>query len=293
MKINKLQRCFLVVIMIFINFIISINIVKADNGPKPQLKIIVVNPPEDEYYLDLLVDYEVNNGYTWLHEEEYNKEKIDIFKNFREENWRPALLTKTRAPMNAKLIGRREEDKVIHDFGYTLPDRFKIAILDSKNKINVSDEITLKGFNTTLIYNYENKAISYKNEIDGNRLIIGTINEMLSSKGIVFTFLITIIIEGITLILFKFSIKKSIKPLILINIFTQILLYVALILLVNKYSYKYYITTLLSMEGIILVVESILFSRYLQEHTVKWRIAFSIVANILSFLSGYIIYLFI
>lgn len=293
MRIKKLWKYLFICIVIVINFSIATNVVKADNGPKPTLKIIVVNPPEDEYYLDLLVDYEVNNGYTWLHEEEYNKEKIELFKSFRVGNWRPALLTKTGAPMKGKLIGTREGDKVIHEFGYTLPEKFKIAILNSDNKFMVSSEIVLNTFNSTIIYDYKNNAIINENEIDKNGALIGTINEMLSSKGIVLTCLLTLLIEGIVLILFRFSIKNNVKTFALVNIFTQVLLYVVLILVVNKYSYKYFMTTLISMEVIILMLESMLFSKYLKEHTVKRRILFSIVANLLSFLSGYIIYLFI
>ena len=290
---KKLWRCFFICIIVVINFSIATNVVKADNGPKPTLKIIVVNPPEDEYYLDLLVDYEVNDGYTWLHEEEYNKEKIELFKSFRVGNWRPALLTKTRAPMNGKLIGTREGDKVIHEFGYTLPDKFKIAILNSDNKIRVSSEVILNTFNSTIIYDYKNNSIINENEIDKNGALIGTINEMLSSKGILLTCLLTLLIEGIILILFRFSIKNNVKSFILINIFTQVLLYIVLILLVNKFSYKLFAPTLISMEVIILIIESVLFAKYLKEYTVKRRVIFSIFANIISFFSGYLIYIFL
>lgn len=37
------------------------------------------------------------------------KEKIKIFKDFRDGNWRPALLTKTRAPITGRLIGGEKE----------------------------------------------------------------------------------------------------------------------------------------------------------------------------------------
>lgn len=276
----KLEKYLLIMSITFLSLFISFSTVSADNGPKPELKIIVENPPDHEYYLDLLVDYEVNYGYTWLHEEDYDQEKIKIFKDFRDGNWRPALLTKTRAPIAGKLIGIREGDKVIHEFGYTLPDKFKIAILDGDNKITVSDEITLEAFKTTITYDYKNNSINNENRIS-------------SFKDIMKTCIVTLIIEGIVLLLFRFSIKKNIKPFILINVLTQVLLYVVLNLVVYKYNVTSFIPTFITMEGIILIIESILFSKHLKEHTIKRRIAFSVVANILSCLSGFVIYVFI
>lgn len=276
----KLKKYLLIMSITFLSLFISFSTVSADNGPKPELKIIVENPPDDEYYLDLLVDYEVNYGYTWLHEEDYDQEKIKIFKDFRDGNWRPALLTKTRAPITGKLIGIREGDKVIHEFGYTLPDKFKIAILDRDNKITVSDEITLETFKTTITYDYKNNSINNENRIS-------------SFKDIMKTCIVTLIIEGIVLLLFRFSIKKNIKPFILINVLTQVLLYVVLNLVVYKYNVTSFIPTFITMEGIILIIESILFLKHLKEHTIKRRIAFSVVANILSCLSGFVIYVFI
>lgn len=104
----KFKQYILIIIITFLNLFISFNFVSADSGPKPELKIVVKNSPTDEYYLDLLVDYEINYWYTWLYEEEYDQEKIKILNNFRDRNWRPALLSKTRAPITRKLIGKRE-----------------------------------------------------------------------------------------------------------------------------------------------------------------------------------------
>lgn len=276
----KLKKYILIIVITFLSLFISFNVVSADSGPKPELTIIVENPPTDEYYLDLLVDYEINYGYTWLHEEEYNQEKIKIFKDFRDGNWRPALLTKTRAPITGRLIGRREGDRVIHEFGYTLPDKLKIAILDSNNKIAVSDEIAIKALKTTITYDYKNNNITYK-------------SKMSSFKDIIRTCIVTLLIEGIILLLFRFSIKKNIKSFILVNVLTQVLLYVVLNLVVYKYNFTSFIPTFITMEGIILIIESLLFSKYLKEHTIKRKIAFSVVANIFSCLSGFVIYLFI
>ena len=295
MKISKIKKYISIcgIIIVFLTLLIPFNIVKADTGPKPELQIIVENPPKEEYYLDLLVDYEVKNGYTWLDEKEYNQDKIKVFKEFRDGNWRPALLTKTRAPMSGRLVGERDGNNVIHDFGYTLPESFKIAILDSNNNINVSDEITLRSFRTTIKYDYASKKISYETESSAMGLVRGNIKEMLSIKGIMLTIILTLIVEGIILLLFKFNIKENIKPFILINLLTQIILNILLTLVVNNNDFGAFTFTLIILEFLIIVIESFSFSKLLKGHTPKRRVAFGIVANIKSFLSGYIIYIFI
>ncbi|MBS5938031.1 hypothetical protein [Clostridium sp.] len=295
MKISKIEKYIYIrgIIIIFLTLLIPFNIVKADMGPKPELQIIVENPPKEEYYLDLLVDYEVNNGYTWLDEEDYNQDKIKVFKEFRDGKWRPALLTKTRGPMNGELVGERDGNTVIHDFGYTLPQSFKIAILDSNNNITVSDEITLRYFRTIIKYDYVSKKISFETESSEMGLVRGNIIEMLSLKGLMLTIILTLIVEGIILLLFKFNIKENIKPFILINLLTQILLNIFLTLVVNKNDFGAFTFTLIILEFFITVIESFLFSKLLKGHTPKRRVVFSIVANIISFLSGYILYIFI
>lgn len=72
----------------------------ADIGPKPSIKLIVLNPPEDEYYLDLLIDYDKKHSYTNIHEyDELDENMVRFLEEYNEDGWRPALVTGTNVPL--------------------------------------------------------------------------------------------------------------------------------------------------------------------------------------------------
>ena len=102
----------------------------ADIGPKPSIKLIVLNPPEDEYYLDLLINYESKHSYTNIDEEdEYDENMVSILENYNEDGWRPALVTGTNVPLFGELTGKRDGDTMVHSFSYLgTPTRFKIIL---------------------------------------------------------------------------------------------------------------------------------------------------------------------
>ena len=91
--------------------------------------------------------------------------------------------------------------------------------------------------------------------------------------------------------LFRFSLKKNWKPFIIINMATQLLL--SLIINISVF-YKGIMLAVLAyaaFEWVILITESILFSKYLEGHTKKRRVFYAITANLASFASGIVIML--
>ena len=250
---------------------------RADMGPKSSLEIIVSNPPKGQYYLDLLVDYNGKTIYkNIINESEYDTDKIKILKEYRYDNWRPALLTGTRYPLHGKLIGTPEGNKMVHNFSYFgVPDRFKIIILTSDNKVIVSNEIHRKTFNSTVYYNFKTNSAKEK------PIILSYLLQFL------FTCSCTLVIEGIILLLFRFNIKQNWKPFLTINIITQIFLNFTLSVVMFSQgllsAYIWYIP----LELIILIVEIICFRKYLNQHSKLRRTLFAITANVVSFATGF------
>ncbi|HIZ56195.1 MAG TPA: hypothetical protein H9671_08350, partial [Firmicutes bacterium] len=63
--------------------------VSADMGPKPRLTITVTNPPQEPYYLDLLVQNE--GGYEpELDPQEYQASMLEDLRSLESEGWYPA-----------------------------------------------------------------------------------------------------------------------------------------------------------------------------------------------------------
>ncbi|GFN34431.1 hypothetical protein [Tepidimicrobium xylanilyticum] len=130
---------FVILIFLFINYIFP-STVKADIGPKPSIKLIVENPPEGKYYLDLLIDYEMSHSYTNVKEKDLDDINVyNILKNYKVDGWRPALVTGTKVPLFGELTGKIENDTMVHSFSYLgVPDRFKVIIVKESGEVVVS-----------------------------------------------------------------------------------------------------------------------------------------------------------
>ena len=228
------------------------------------------------------MDYTSEHLYQYIEEEEL--EFKDIFytlKNYNVDGWRPALVTGTRVPLFGKLAGIDEGSLKRHSFSYLgVPDRFKIIIVTGDNEIIVSENVLdRKAFNTVVRFDCNTKLIKEEN------YILPTIKQFIA------TGLTTLIIEGLILLLFRFSLKKNWKPFIIINMATQLLL--SLIINISVF-YKGIMLAVLAyaaFEWVILITESILFSKYLEGHTKKRRVFYAITANLASFASGIVIML--
>lgn len=277
----KRQSVLLLMIIIFIVLIFTVN---ADVGPKPSLEVLVKNSPQSEYYLDLLVDYSADHLYQNIEESEAeNKNMYNTLKNYNEDGWRPALVTGTRVPLNGKLTGIKKAEYTKHYFSYVgVPDRFKIIIVTPNNEIIVSENIfERKSFNTIVYFDLDTKIIR------GKSFFLSYILQFIS------TCFATLLIEGLILLLFRFSLKQNWKPFLIINILTQIFLtsvvsasmyYLGIMLAILAYA---------AFEWVILISESILFSKYLKQHSKKRRVLYAITANIISFMAGLMITMYI
>ncbi len=272
-----MKRLLVLFIMLIIISLMFPFVSYADIGPKPSIKLIVLNPPDDEYYLDLLIDYDKRNIYTNIHEvDELDKNMVSILEDYNEDGWRPALVTGTKVPLFGKLTGQREGDNMVHNFSYLgTPDRFKVIIVEKSGNVTVSkDIIERRAFESTVYFDYATKKLWETSAIPAY------------IKQFTMTFAATLIVEGIILVLFRFSLKKNWKLFIGVNLLTQILLtlivFSAMYFAGSMAAFLIYIP----FEIVILVIESKLYKKYLLEHSPRIRISYAIVANIVSFIIG-------
>ncbi|MDU8964570.1 hypothetical protein [Clostridium tertium] len=274
------MKKFIIPIITIILILTNTRYVQADMGPKPSLKIIVKNAPEEEYYLDLLVDYPADNGYIWLDESRYDSEKLQILSNYRDGNWRAAKVTGTRVPLTGELIGISNKNEMIHDFGYVgVPDIFRIIIVTSDNEIVTSDIIETNTFNSVVYYDFENS------ELRKESIIFDITFQFL------FTCICTLIIEGIILKLFKFKLKENYKPFFIINIGTQLFLNLIIITITLKHGVLGGFLIYPFLEIPIFISEIILFRKYLRPQNKKRITLYALFANTVSFIAGILLIL--
>lgn len=277
---EKVSMFFLV---LFVSILICPLVANADIGPKPSIEVIVKNPPETEYYLDLLVDYSEDESHENIHEKEIYSEKMyNILRDYNVDGWRSALVTGTRVPLFGKLTGVQDGNNMVHKFSYVgVPDKFKVIMVTADGETIVSqDVINRKAFNSTAYFDCKTKKLAE------NSLVTAYLLQFIKTCSI------TLIIEGLILILFRFNLKKNWKPFLAINILTQVLL--TLIVFGTMYTSGSLtaILTYIPFEIAILVIEAMLFSRYLTQHSKSRRVAFAITANISSFLLGIVVLIY-
>ncbi len=241
----------------------------ADMGPKPEILVKVINPPEGEYYLDLLTRDE--NTYMRLELEGYDQEKLKLLDGYEVDGWKPGLVKGTPAPMWGELTGVKTEEGMEHHFGYMgVPDDFKLIIVTPDNKLIVSEEIHRTTLKTVLTYDYNQNTIVLEN------------SALAFIKQFFGTCTATFIIEGILLLVFGFSLKKNWVAFLLINLVTQIALTLTIGVLFQKEGLLTASMVFYPVEFIIIMIESLFFALFLKEHSRRRRVLYAVFSNVLS-----------
>ena len=249
--------------------------VHADFGPKPSITIVVKNPPAETYYLDLLIPEEKVNNSLADERDQYDPVKFGLLENYRDGEWVPALVHGTQIPLFGKLTGSRQGANIVHTFSYFgTPERFKIIIVTPDNQVVTSGELVRKTFQMTLTYDYQTGTVSQQS------IVVVYLVQFLS------TLIPTLIIEGLLLLVFGFSLRLSWRPFLLINLVTQVLLTAALgTAAITQGLFAAYLLAV-PVEAVIIIAEAIAYTRLLKQHGKGRRIAYAIVANSISLVAG-------
>ena len=251
--------------------------VHADMGPKPELKITVTQAPNEVYYLDLLVESDLliddpNDN------SEYNASMIEQLKSLEDEGWYPALVYGTSVRMHGELVGSLSDGKMIHQFGYHLPDRFRIIMVTASGKITVSDEVTLESFYTALSFN------ATTGEITKPSLII------LYAIQIFSTLIPTLILEFLILLMFRLYSKRNLIVFLIMNIMTQVFLTFTVNATLISTGLLGAIFVLLLVEGVIWIFEILVVWKFFdKQKRTSVRITYALLANVLSFILGFVL----
>lgn len=246
--------------------------ISADMGPKPGIDIFVSNPPEEDYYLDLLTQSDHFN--RTIDYKEYDIDMVNQLMTFKAEGWYPAHLTNAVGPMWGSLVGVHDKDKMLHSFHYRVPETFKIIIVTKSGKVQISDTYTRKSLKTTLYYDYET------NRIQSRPIIIAYLFQFIS------TFLPTLLIEGLILKSFKFDLKLNFKVFFIVNLLTQLFLTATLGQILIVHGTFNLLFFQFPIEIMILIVEAAAYAFLLKGRSKRNRISYAIWANLASWIIG-------
>lgn len=254
--------------------------VRADIGPKPEVTVKILNPPEGEYYLDLLT--KAGSHYQRLDLSAYDPVKIKLLEGYHKDGWKPGLVMGTPAPMWGDLVGEKTEEGMEHHFGYIgIPDEFKLIIVTPENKIVVSEVIKRKSLKTMITYDYAKNTQSIETPF------LSYLKQFLG------TYSSTLLVEGILLLVFGFSLRSNIVLFLTVNLATQLLLTATIGVLFVKTGIMVATIAFFPMEILIITTECLLYAFLMKGYGKRRRVAYAITANVLSAALGMAIMSFV
>lgn len=281
---------FRILITLSIIFVILLgynSIVNADMGPKPSITIGLQNINTDNYIIDLLVYDETGEGYKsplnyngngeQATETEYDGlEKITIeqLKTLHNINYDGWISESTRWRSYLLMSDCSGNPSHSHRFSYFgTPETYKVVIINNvTGETRITDVIHREDFSShiTIDVNTMN-VISKSNNAD----------QIFNIKIISIALIVTIIIEIIIALIMKI---KNIKIIFIVNLITNIILQ-----LVLMYMPVPYISTFTIMEILIVIVEYLMYRKFLKDVSKNKIIIYTLIANIASALLTFII----
>ena len=277
---------FLLSIHLIFYFILSISQdVNADIGAKPSISITIENGP-DEYFVALLEkrDYGIENTVetsTDVKVENVTEESVyNFLKSFRYDGY---LFFESPVGSNVKKSDKNENPEEIYHFTYMVPSDFRVILIDKDGNLYLSESHTKKEFKAICTYDVATSSIV---EEEGKSRIISIIT-------IIICFILTLVIEFLILIAFRYPlIKRNVLVFLLTNALTNIPYNIFLISTVSRIDVMLILINFFA-EIIITLIETLVYCFTLvnREKEVKYgkNILYGILANIASSILGSVV----
>ena len=276
----------LLTILLF--FSIFISGAYADVGPKPSVNIEIKGLEEGKtYYVTLLSKVESTGPYS-------------VGNEPRDEDCRPGFekFTELKDKDGYYFISYLEKLKGPGTFSWSYypPYEFKIAIYNEENNsILISDPMSRYAFNSNYKIDYSDLGVKDDNYYFGGEISISkapNVSREISSFAL--RVILTILIEYVVALIIFRPTKAQTKLIIETNIFTQIILNVAISLLLYFYGFMSYFLTLIPLEIFVFAVEAAIYRKKINIDLPKGKkpapaILYSLIANIASAALGYVL----
>ena len=268
------HRAVFTVVLFFMICTLTLS-VSADMGPKPKLTVIVTNPPENEYYLDILVDYDLPlcDNLTGKRDT-LDREKLKLLTEYNINGWYPALAHGTKKPVWGRLTGDYVNQQKSHRFGYFgLPDKYKIIIITPENNILVSPVIEKTSYSSTVYFDYSTGEVT---EEEGLTLTWTYVRQFFMSL------IPTLILEAMVLLIFRFKKAHTLIVFFITNICTQAVMTLMMSTSMLKLGIYSSYVVLFFVEIVIVIAEAAVYILIINEGKKVKRAAYAITANIIS-----------
>ena len=253
----------------------------ADMGPKDQLVIRVKNAPSAPYYLDLLAEGSAENLHVYLTDEEkaqLDPALLDALIAAVPDGWHACVAQGvTGAPIFGDLTANGDGNS--HSFGYFgLPRTYRILIACADGEAWVSAPITRTVLQSSVTLDWVTKEITVP------PTWVGYLLQFLA------TFVPTVLMEGLLLILFRLTSRHNWKMFLLVNLITQgaLAVYCSITFLQDGFQ-PMFLILFIPAELAIMVIESVLYRRLLKinEYPATRITRYAVCANLTSAVVGW------
>ena len=274
----------LIIVKILIIFVILLttfcNCSNADMGPKPSITINLKNMKTDNYLIDLLVydesglKYKSPLNYNGKEGEQYRApdgedtgynslktitiSQLEILHEINYDGWISESTRWEEYLLFADCSGNSEHK---HNFGYFgTPDTYKVVIIDNDTGIiKITDIIHRDDFASKITIDVNEMKFQQSSSV---KLIIKNIIEA------------ELIIEVMIALIMNF---KHLKVIIFVNLCTNFMLQILLIVSPNSYYISFGI-----LELLVIIIEYLIYKKYIKEESNKKILAYTIIANLMS-----------
>ncbi len=250
---------------------------RADTGPKPQLTIYVEHPPEEPYYLDLLIPEEEGGSYDNLSGGSYDPAILSHLHDWEGEGWYPAFAGGTKAPLFGDIVP--EEGNVFRFTYFGLPETFRIAAATADGGQATAETFTRTAFYTNLTYDFASNTLS--------RATPGWLAWLIQLLS---TLVPTLVAEGLLLLLFGFSLRENWALFLLVNLATQAVLHLVVgtgfVTLAS--SFAFYLVIMVPAEAVVFALEALAYAFLLRGGGRRRRVLYALAANTASMARGFL-----
>lgn len=291
-NLNRIITMCLIAIMVVVTFPIS---VKADVGPKPSLDIQIKGVDDREFYYTVLSSDDKPDPIMEWYEPSGEEIKInEIFSKYQDSD-------DFYFPNRSGVIGKSEEKNIYWMYP---PEKYKVILYFPDEKVFVES-------NTCSSYAFESYFVMDLSEVseklDKDKGLNDQVYSVIMQKNYDYTgeiesfgirILLTLLIELIIALIFKYWEKKQLLVIMLTNVLTQLILNISINIYVyyNGFDIGSLIILFLGEIGV-LIIESVIFCLLLNKVAVKkigkkWAIlralGYAIIANAATYAVTYL-----
>lgn len=260
--------------IVIISLLLCIIPVHADSGPKPSISIDIKGLSQQKYYVTLLSQEKSSGPFSV-----YDEGDEIPYEDGTEEStvWEKMIQYQDSDHFYFLQYFDNCTDTDYFVWNYYPPENFKILIyFPDTEQFLVSSIYSRYAFDSYYVVTVSSSTIQVSVEYS------------VYFQSFLERILLTLIIELVVAFLFGIRQKKQIFVIICINMITQILLNFCLMIFKGT-SFFFLPFVYIPLEVIVIIIENKVYQKYLEIDEKKKIKAYTIIANILSFLLGLLI----